>query len=712
MTQNKIDGRHVYVPAFPFINTVPARPASERKEKNVKEHVSYMKKEGNIKISSENMMPIIKKWLYSDKDIFLREIVSNGTDAITKFRKLVDVGAAPADPEGFEYCVKIVADKDAGTLAVEDNGIGMTYDEVEKYITQIAFSGAADFVSKYEKAGGDGIIGHFGLGFYSAYMVAKDIEIFTKSYQDEPGVHWESDGESLYSIEEWDRQERGTQVVIHLADDEKEFLNESTLKSLVLKYCQFMPYNIYVNPKGTEEDKPVNNPSPLYLKDPKECTEEEYKKFYTDVFSDYNEPLFWVHLNMDYPYRLKGILYFPKVRNKMELERGKVKLYCNQVFIAENIKEVIPEYLMLLNGVIDCPDIPLNVSRSFLQNDRQVQKISKYISKKVADALAELFRNDREKYEKCWDDTSVFVKFGCIKDDEFYGRVKDIIIYKDLSGAYVPLTSQYGEELTDEQADNGDQPKSVYYVSDMNTQAQYVRMFTDAGLNAIVCDNSYLDPHFISYLEYKEPRKVRFMRIDADIDEALKQADDGSGLSKKDEKTIEGIFSRILKEKNAKLTVKTSRLKNESVPAVVNTEEFMRRMGEMNKYYGISEDDQSVSLIVNTANAAVQSVKELGAARRKAVVLQIYYVALLSSRKLTQEEMTDFVANSGELMRLCAQPSEEDGEEPADEEPIGEEPVDEEPVDEEPADEEPIEEEPADEEPIEEEPIEEEPIEE
>ena len=434
------------------------------------------------------MMPIIKKWLYSDKDIFLREIVANGVDAVTKFKKLAEMGEAQA-AEGEEYRINVFVDEKAKTLTVEDNGIGMTADEVEKYITQIAFSGAEDFLEKYEKASGDGIIGHFGLGFYSAYMVSDDVEIYTKSYKDEPAVKWESDGNSTYTLTETDKASRGTKIVMHIAEGEEEFLKEYRIRELLRKYCSFMPYNIYLNPKGDEpekkkgkkkdeekegekkeeakKDQPINNTAPLYLKDPKECTEEEYKDFYRDTFMDYNEPLFWIHLNMDYPFRLKGILYFPKVKKQqVQLEKGQVKLYCNQVFIADNIKEVIPEFLMLLNGVIDCPDIPLNVSRSFLQNDRQVQKISKHITKKVADKLTALFNNERERYNECWKDIATFIKFGCLKDDEFYDKVKDIVIFKNLGGEYKPLNDFLGEEVSEEDAGKGVQPKAVYYVSD------------------------------------------------------------------------------------------------------------------------------------------------------------------------------------------------------------------------------------------------------
>lgn len=608
-----------------------------------------MKREGNIKISSENMMPIIKKWLYSDKDIFLREIVANGIDAITKFRKLADMGEAQED--GGEYCVKIAVDKDAGTLTVEDNGIGMTADEVENYITQIAFSGASDFLAKYEKAGGDGIIGHFGLGFYSAYMVSDDVEIFTKSYRNEPAVHWESDGNSAYTIEECEKEGRGTRIVMHISAEEKEFLDESVIRTLIRKYCSFMPYNIYLSYKGDGKDKPLNDTHPLYIKNPKDCTDEEYKKFYTDTFMDFNEPLFWVHLNMDYPFRLKGILYFPKTRNKLELERGTVKLYCNQVFIADNIKEVIPEFLMLLNGVIDCPDIPLNVSRSFLQNDRQVQKISEHITKKVADKLTALFKNDRTKYEECWADIANFIKFGCIKDGKFYDRVKDIIIYKDLDGKYRSLEEFLGKEKsapadgedkgTEEKKEDGKDekpaPETIYYVSDELRQAQYIKMFRDAGLNAMVCDNSYIDPHFITFLEYKAPDKLKFARIDAAVDGALKE---GEG---EDDSVIRDIFKEAVGDD--KLTIKTERLKNAAVPAVINVDEIMRRYSEMGQMYGMSEGEPAKTLVVNLANPVVASLKDADAEKQKFAAYQIYLLALLSYKKLGTDEMNRLIEN-------------------------------------------------------------------
>ena len=595
-----------------------------------------MKREGNIKISSENMMPIIKKWLYSDKDIFLREIVANGIDAITKYKKLVSMGEALSGSS--EFCVKISTDKKAKTLTVEDNGIGMTAEEVESYITQIAFSGASDFLEKYEKAGGDGIIGHFGLGFYSAYMVSENVEIFTKSYKDAPAVHWESDGNATYSIEECEKQERGTKIVMHIAPEEKEFLDENIIKNLVKKYCSFMPYNVYVNYKGDGKDEPLNSTLPLYAKAPKDCTDEEYKKFYTDTFIDYNEPIFWVHLNMDYPFKLKGILYFPKVKNKLELERGKVKLYCNQVFIADNIKEVIPEFLMLLNGVIDCPDIPLNVSRSFLQNDRQVQKISKQITKKVADKLISLFKNDREKFEVCWEDVANFVKFGCIKDEEFYNKVKDIIIYKDLNAKFVNFNELLGNTEGAEETKEGEEKKeskvtTVYYVSDEGQQAQYIKLFKDQGLNAILCDN-FIDPHFLSYIEYKMPDKLKFTRIDADVDGALK-----SGESTEDSVLVD-VFKNATGKEN--LTVKTETLKNADVPAIIVVDEYMRRYSEMGQYYGMSGGELAQTLIVNTACPVIEKLKGLDDEKQKFVASYVYMLALNSFKKLTPDELDKF----------------------------------------------------------------------
>ena len=601
-------------------------------------------KKGKIKISSENMMPIIKKWLYSDKDIFLREIVANGVDAITKHKKLVDMGEA--EKSGTDYKVNVYVDESTKPLTVEDNGIGMTAEEVEKYITQIAFSGAEDFLQKYEKASGDGIIGHFGLGFYSAYMVSDNVEIYTKSYKNEPAVKWESDGNSSYTLSETEKNERGTRIVMHIAEGEEEFLKEYTIRQLLQKYCSFMPFPIYLNPKGEDSDKAINNASPLYLKDPKECTDEEYKTFYKDTFADFNEPLFWIHLNMEYPFRLKGILYFPQVKKQqVQLEKGQVKLYCNQVFIADNIKEVLPEFLLLLNGVIDCPDIPLNVSRSFLQNDKQVQKISKHITKKVADKLTSLFNNDREHYEKCWKDIETFVKFGCLKDNDFYERVENIVIYKNLSGEYKPLTSYYGVEFSEEELNNGAQTQAIYYVSDEAQQAQYVAMFKDAELDAIVCD-TLVDPHFISYVEYKNPKKCRFVRIDADIDGALK----GESIAEEDAKDlIETVKKHLV---NQDIAVKAEKFKSGKIPAIINVEEFIRRMSEMSSFYGMQEGDvmKSASLVLNLTNPVVAGLMNQSEDKQKLIINQIYYLAMLSYKKLTPEELSDFVEKSTEML--------------------------------------------------------------
>ena len=602
-----------------------------------------MEKQGKIQISSENMMPIIKKWLYSDKDIFLREIIANGVDAITKHKKLVDMGEADKEEK---YSIRVIIDENAKTLTVEDNGIGMTAEEVEKYITQIAFSGAADFLEKYENASGDGIIGHFGLGFYSAYMVSQNVEIFTKSYKDAPAVHWESDGESTYTLQETQKDERGTKIVLHLAEGEEEFLKEYRIRELLKKYCSFMPVEIYLNPKGEESDKAINDTTPLYLKDPKDCTEEEYKNFYRDTFMDFNEPLFWIHLNMEYPFRLKGILYFPQIKKQqVQLEKGQVKLYCNQVFIADNIKEVIPEFLMLLNGIIDCPDIPLNVSRSFLQNDKQVQKISKHITKKVADKLTALFKNDRERYETCWKDIATFIKFGCVKDEDFYDKVKDILIFKNLEGKYHPIQEYMGEELTQEEFNKGTQAQAIYYVSDEMQQAQYIQMFKDADLDAVFCD-TLIDPHFISFIEYKNPRKCRFVRIDADIDSALK----GGAVEEDDAKElISAVKAHLV---NQEITVKAERFKSGKLPAIINVDEFMRRMSEMGGYYGMGETDPSknATLILNLSNPVVSGLLTQPEEKQKFIVNQIYYLAMLSFKKLSPEELSDFVTKSTELL--------------------------------------------------------------
>lgn len=605
-----------------------------------------MEKQGKIKISSENMMPIIKKWLYSDKDIFLREIVANGMDAITKHKKLVDMGETNASEEA--YRIQVSIDKEAKTLTIDDNGIGMTAEEVEKYITQVAFSGAEDFLQKYEKTSGDGIIGHFGLGFYSAYMVSERVEIFTKSYKDEPAVHWESDGNSKYTLSSTDKAERGTKIVMHLSESEEEFLEESKIRTLLQKYCSFMPYSIYLMPKG-ENDTPINNTTPLYLKDPKECTDEDYKKFYHETFMDYKEPLFWIHLNMEYPFRLKGILYFPQVpKTQVQLEKGQVKLYCNQVFIADNIKEVIPEFLMLLNGVIDCPDIPLNVSRSFLQNDKQVQKISKHITKKVADKLTSIYNNDLDRYKNCWKDIATFIKFGCIKEEDFYEKVQNIILVKNLQGEYQPLNSYFGEEVSDDELQKGTQSKTIYYISDEKQQAQYISMFKDAGLDAIYCD-TYIDPHFISFIEYKNYKKCHFARIDSDLDAALK-ADQENEVGNVEE--IVEVFKKHLS--NPDMQIETTYLKTGKISALINVDEFSRRMSEMQGVYATEEQDllKNARLMLNLTNPIVSSIAGLSEEKQKVAVNYIYHLAMLSFKPLSPEELSEFVQQSNELLFL------------------------------------------------------------
>ena len=594
-------------------------------------------KKGKIKISSENMMPIIKKWLYSDKDIFLREIVANGVDAITKYQKLVDMGEA--QPDNAPYCIKVYVDEATRTLTVEDNGIGMTAEEVEKYITRIAFSGAEDFLKKYENASSDGIIGHFGLGFYSAYMVSDLVEIYTKSYKDEPAVAWKSDGQSTYTLSQTERDDRGTKIVMHIAEGEEDFLKKDTIEALLKKYCSFMPFNIYLNPTNAD-DKPINDSQPLYLKKPNDCTDEEYKEFYKTTFRDFKEPLFWIHLNMEYPFRLKGILYFPQINKDLaQLDKGQVKLYCNQVFIADNIKEVIPEFLMLLNGVIDFPDIPLNVSRSFLQNDKQVQKISKHITKKVADKLIELYNTEKQRYEECWADIATFVKYGCIREDSFYEKVENAVIFKDLQGEYKPLKEYFSTES------DGAEPQTVYYVSDEVQQAQYVQMFKDAGLNAILA-NTMIDKPFLQHLEYKQAQKWHFVGIDADINSALK----GGETVESEQEELVKIFKDNLPNKGVQ--VRVEQLKSGKIPAVITVDEFMKRMADMQEAYGMDGFDamQGATLVVNLTNPVISGLLTQPAEKQTLIVQQIYYLAMISYKKLSPEELSAFVEQSTKIL--------------------------------------------------------------
>lgn len=635
--------------------------------------VIAMKREGQISVNSNNMFPIIKKWLYSDKDIFLREIVSNGCDAIKKLESLQGIGEAQLE-DGYQPKVIVTIDSEKKQLIVSDNGIGMTEDEVERYITQIAFSGAEEFLEKYKEKSEEsaGIIGHFGLGFYSAFMVSDTVEIETLSYKEgAKPVHWVSAGEDSYEIEDGTRTEHGTTIIMNITEEEQEFLKESRIREILHKYCQFMPYEIYLNPHdeerpvydkdgnieknedGTEKKRivkplPINDIHPLWLKAPKDCTDEDYKAFYQKVFMDFNEPLFWIHLNVDYPFNLKGILYFPKQLNRMEVMPGQVKLYSNQVFVADNIKEIIPEFLLLLKGVIDCPDMPLNVSRSFLQNDGEVQKIAQHITKKVSDKLHQIFKNDRPSYEKYWNDISAFIKFGCLKDEKFYDRMKDILLFKTIDGEYKTL-----EEYPKAEGNK------IYYVTDENLQAQYISMFKENGLTAAVLTHA-IDPHFISLLEYKNPEEMKFLRIDADLGEALKVSqpeaeseDAKKAQEEENNKLIECVKACLPDEK---LEYKVESLKATETPAVILLSEYARRIQDMNKVLGESfAPEGQVTLVLNSENEIVKKIPSLTEENRKLVCEHIYDLALMAHKPLSAEQMSKFIARNVKLLELLAE---------------------------------------------------------
>lgn len=632
-----------------------------------------MKREGQISVNSKNMFPIIKKWLYSDKDIFLREIVSNGCDAIKKLESLRGIGEAQLE-DGYQPKVIVTIDSEKKQLIVSDNGIGMTEDEVERYITQIAFSGAEEFLEKYKEKSEEsaGIIGHFGLGFYSAFMVSDTVEIETLSYKEgAKPVHWVSAGEDSYEIEDGTRTEHGTTIIMNITEEEQEFLQESRIREILHKYCQFMPYEIYLNPHdeerpvydkdgnieknedGTEKKRivkplPINDIHPLWLKAPKDCTDEDYKAFYQKVFMDFNEPLFWIHLNVDYPFNLKGILYFPKQLNRMEVMPGQVKLYSNQVFVADNIKEIIPEFLLLLKGVIDCPDMPLNVSRSFLQNDGEVQKIAQHITKKVSDKLHQIFKNDRPSYEKYWNDISAFIKFGCLKDEKFYDRMKDILLFKTIDGEYKTL-----EEYPKAEGNK------IYYVTDENLQAQYISMFKENGLTAAVLTHA-IDPHFISLLEYKNPEEMKFLRIDADLGEALKVSqpeaeseDAKKAQEEENNKLIECVKACLPDEK---LEYKVESLKATETPAVILLSEYARRIQDMNKVLGESfAPEGQVTLVLNSENEIIKKIPSLTEENRKLVCEHIYDLALMAHKPLSAEQMSKFIARNVKLLELLAE---------------------------------------------------------
>ena len=686
-------------------------------------------KRGSLSINSDNIFPIIKKWLYSDHDIFFRELISNGCDAITKLKKLEVMGEYTF-PENHKNQIQVIVNPEEKTLKFIDTGLGMTADEVEEYITQIAFSGATQFLEKYkDKTNEDQIIGHFGLGFYSAFMVADVVEIDTLSYREgAQAVHWSCDGGTEYELEDSNRTEVGTEITLHLNEESLEFANEYRAREVIEKYCSFMPVEIYLSKANapqeyetideadlreddvvvehihedakTEEKENENGEKevvevspakdkvkikkrpeslsdihPLWTKHPNECSEEEYKEFYRKVFMDYKEPLFWIHLNMDYPFNLKGILYFPKINTEYESIEGTIKLYNNQVFIADNIKEVIPEFLMLLKGVIDCPDLPLNVSRSALQNDGFVKKISEYISKKVADKLSGMCKTDRETYEKYWDDINPFIKFGCLKDTKFSDRMMDYILYKNLDGKYLTLEDYLKENETEEEAkeeaetvieenkeetaeeikkdaEEGKEPEktTVYYVTDEVQQSQYINMFKEEGQDALILKHN-IDSAFISHVEQKK-ETVKFMRIDADINESVKA--DGEENLEDQTKELGEIFKKALGKEN--LTVKAEKLKNESVSSMMTVTEESRRMQEMMKMYNMYGMDSSMfggqeTLVLNLNNKLVQYVlanKE--GDLTKLVCEQLYDLAVITHRQLTPEEMTKFVARSNEIM--------------------------------------------------------------
>ena len=674
-------------------------------------------KKGSLSIDSENIFPIIKKWVYSDHDIFVRELVSNGCDAITKLKKLDMMGEYEL-PDDYKAKIQVIVNPEEKTLKFIDNGLGMTAEEVEKYITQIAFSGATQFLEKYkDKTTEDEMIGHFGLGFYSAFMVADEVHIDTLSYQnDATAVHWVSEGGTEYEMQDGNKQEVGTEITLFLNEDCLEFANEYRVREVLEKYCSFMPVEIFLSkanaepeyetideadvldtdevvehiteePKEGEEGeakqkaKIVKRPvsisdiHPLWTKNPSECTKEDYIDFYRKVFMDYKEPLFWIHLNMDYPFNLKGILYFPKINTEYDSIEGKIKLYNNQVFIADNIKEVIPEFLMVLKGVIDCPDLPLNVSRSALQNDGFVNKVADYISKKVADKLNGMFKTDRENYEKYWDDISPFIKFGCLKDEKFGSKVKDSILYKDLEHKYLTLedcikankkedteTEETKTETTEgtDASENSEQAEkektTVYYVTDEQQQSQYINMFKEQGQDAILLTHN-IDSAFITYLEQKH-EDVKFMRIDADVHESLK--DEVSEDEKEEfQKTADSIVDIFRKELgNDKLDVKVEKLKDDNVASMAVLSEESRRMAEMMKMYGMSGMDPSMfgtqaTLILNANHPLVKFVVEHKRSKNVSIICkQLYDLAMLAHKPLNPEEMTAFVQRSNEIMML------------------------------------------------------------
>lgn len=682
-------------------------------------------KHGNLSINSENIFPIIKKWMYSDHDIFVRELISNGCDAITKLKKLDMMGEYQL-PDDYKASIKVVVNPEEKTLKFIDTGIGMTADEVEEYITQIAFSGATEFLEKYkDKTTEDDMIGHFGLGFYSAFMVAEEVHIDTLSYKEGAApVHWTCDGGTEYDMEEGSKNTVGTEITLFLNEESVQFSNEYRVREVIEKYCSFMPVEIFLSKENAEQEyetileeelkdddviveriheeakmeekenengekemvevspavdkvkinkRPVSlsDTTPLWTKHPNDCTKEDYIEFYRKVFMDYKEPLFWIHLNMDYPFDLKGILYFPKINTEYDSVEGKIKLYNNQVFIADNIKEVIPEFLMLLKGVIDCPDLPLNVSRSALQNDGFVNKISDYISKKVADKLTGMCKTDRESYEKYWDDISPFIKFGCLKDEKFCDKMSDYILFKNIDHEYLTLkdciaknggaeeTKAEEEKTEASEGENTEEKKvTIYYVTDEQQQSQYINMFKQEGLDAVLLTHN-IDSPFVTQLEQRN-ENVQFQRIDADLTDTFKEevAKEEEEAFKADTETLTDVFRKALE--NDKLEVKVEKLKNENVASMVTLSEQSRRMQEMMKMYNMYGMDPSmfgtdVTLVLNANHPLVQYVlKNKDGEHVPMFCKQLFDLAMLSNKPLNPEEMTAFINRSNEIMMLLA----------------------------------------------------------
>jgi len=636
-------------------------------------------KTGNLSIHSENILPIIKKWLYSDPDIFARELISNGVDAITKLKKLADMGEAENIAQDEPFAIHVKMDKENKQIIIEDNGIGMTAEEVNEYINQIAFSGASAFLEKYKDEATNEIIGHFGLGFYSSFMVADKVQIDTRSFRENTDpVRWECEGGIEYSMSQSDKATRGTAITLYIGPDGEEFLDEYKLRGIISKHCGFMPVPIYLEDIGKKEaeptteepadpdaeekpaPEPINDTYPLWLKPATECTDEEYQAFYQKVFMDFKPPLFWIHLNMDYPFRLKGILYFPSLKHDPEYMEGQVKLFNNQVYVADNIKEVIPEYLLLLKGVMDCPDLPLNVSRSFLQNDSTVKKMAGYISRKVADKLNGLFKKDRDTYNGYWDDIAPFIKYGCIKERDFYDKLRGSILYKTIDGQYKTL-DELAPQLEAGPATSEAKPgQTVYYVTDAQLQSQYINMFNEQGLTAVEL-TTRLDNPFISYLEMYEP-EVKFQRIDSDLTDALK----GEGEEEAAD-DLQAYFRTLLESE--KLGVKLQPLKSEGISAVILLSEQSRRMQEMSKMFGGGGAmppgmfEEELTLVLNRNHSLVKMFIDMHSAMKnddtpskdvELIALQLYDLAMLSHKPLPNEQMKRFVERSNHIMEIVA----------------------------------------------------------